>query len=142
MFPAFAIIFLANKLVPMSMEGRADLVNQIFFLSWLALTVLGGFWSNYAKLNRNFLLLGGMLSLTIPIANGIVTNDWFWQVWQTFPRVACVDIFWLLTGIIALILALKVLKVKATSDTPTVLETFENDTKKVQTTQVKRQLST
>ncbi|MGD1840434.1 MAG: PepSY-associated TM helix domain-containing protein [Thermonemataceae bacterium] len=142
MFPAFAIIFLANKLVPMSMEGRADFVNQIFFISWLALTILGSFWNNYAKLNKNFLFLGGMLSLIIPIANGIVTNDWFWQVWQTLPRVACVDIFWLLTGITALVLALKVLKVKATSDVPTALETFENDTKKVQTMQVKRQLPT
>ncbi|MEM7110275.1 MAG: PepSY-associated TM helix domain-containing protein, partial [Bacteroidota bacterium] len=118
MFPAFAIIFLANKLVPIDLEGRVDLVNQIFFLGWLGLTILGSFWNNYSKQNRNYLLIGGVLALAVPMANGLVTGDWFWQVLQTLPRVAGVDLFWLFAGATAIVLVTTVLKVSEGSNQP------------------------
>jgi len=118
MFPAFAVIFLANKLIPMSLTGRVTWVNGIFFISWLALTIIGLFWNNYAKQNRNYLGIGGVLALTIPIINGVVTGHWFWLVIDTLPFVASVDLFWLGAGITALYLAYKVLKVPAQSDKP------------------------
>ena len=118
MFPAFAIIFLANKLVPLDLDGRVDLVNQIFFLSWLALTILGSFWNNYGKQNRNYLLIGGLLALAVPVANGVVTGDWFWQVLLTYPKVAGVDIFWCTAGITSIYLVFRVLKVSDQSNTP------------------------
>ncbi|MEM9834677.1 MAG: PepSY-associated TM helix domain-containing protein, partial [Bacteroidota bacterium] len=55
MFPAFALIFLANKFVPMDLVGRVSWVNGIFFGGWLALTLIGLLWNNYARLNRNYL---------------------------------------------------------------------------------------
>ena len=122
MYPAFAIIFLANKLVPMDMIGRVTLVNQIFFLSWLGLTILGLFWKNYSAQNRNYLLLGGVLSLLIPVANGAVTGGWIWNMWSTYHWVAYVDLFWLLAGVTSLYLAGFVLKVKSVSDFPQPLE--------------------
>ncbi|MEM9858421.1 MAG: PepSY-associated TM helix domain-containing protein [Bacteroidota bacterium] len=118
MFPAFAIIFLANKLVPLDLDGRVDLVNQIFFLSWLALTILGSFWNNYGKQNRNYLLIGGLLALVVPLANGVITGDWFWQVLLTYPKVAGVDIFWCTAGITSIYLVFRVLKVSDQSNTP------------------------
>ncbi|MDN5217293.1 PepSY-associated TM helix domain-containing protein [Fulvivirgaceae bacterium BMA12] len=111
MFPAFAIIFIANKMVPIGMEGRAFLVNTIFFSSWLLLFVIGCFWNSYARQNKNYLIIGGVLSLLVPLVNGIATGDWFWLVLTTFPNVAGVDISWLLTGLIALVVALWVLKI-------------------------------
>ena len=111
MFPAFAIIFIANKMMPIGMADRAFLVNTIFFLSWLLLFVMGCFWNSYARQNKNYLMIGGVLSMLVPVANGIATGDWFWLVWRTFPNVASVDISWLFTGLIALFVALKVLKV-------------------------------
>ncbi len=118
MFPAFALIFLANKLVPMDLIGRANWVNGIFFIGWLLLTLVGLRWKNYAQLNRNYLFLGGILSLGIPLANGIVTGDWFWQVWNTFPRVAYVDVFWLGASLVSLYLVGWVLNVPNHSDKP------------------------
>lgn len=122
MFPAFAILFLANKIVPMEMSGRADLVNVIFFLSWLGLTVLGLFWNKYAQQNRNYLLIGGFLALLIPIANGIATGGWIWNMLGACPWVAYVDIFWMLSGMTALYLSFFVLKVKPVSDKPITLQ--------------------
>ncbi|MEM6735374.1 MAG: PepSY-associated TM helix domain-containing protein [Bacteroidota bacterium] len=122
MFPAFAIIFLANKLIPMEMVGRVDLVNQIFFLSWLGLTLLGLFWNKYSQQNRNYLIIGGILAILIPIMNGIATDGWIWKVWNSYPWVAYVDLFWLVAGVVSLYLSFFVLKVKETTDIPQPLE--------------------
>jgi len=103
LFPATAILFLANKFVPMDLVGRTFYVNSAFFLSWLLLILIGLFWNNFRRLNKNYLLLGGLLSLFIPIANGIMTGDWLWKTLATGEfYVASVDIFWLFTGITAL----------------------------------------
>ncbi|MEQ8472583.1 MAG: PepSY-associated TM helix domain-containing protein [Marinoscillum sp.] len=118
MFPAFAVIFLANKLVPIEMVDRVGLVNAIFFLSWLVLIIVGLFWKSYSKLNRNYLLIGGAISLMVPVANGMVTGDWMWTTWRTLPFVAYVDLFWLIVGVCTLYISLKVLKVKTASDKP------------------------
>ncbi|MEM6526094.1 MAG: PepSY-associated TM helix domain-containing protein [Bacteroidota bacterium] len=121
MFPAFAILFVANKLVPMAMTNRIDMVNSIFFLSWLGLTIYGIFPSNYSKQNRNYLVIGGLLSLLVPITNGALTGDWIWVAWTPYPWVAYVDIFWLTTGILSLYASFFLLKVKDTSDIPVEL---------------------
>ncbi|MGD1839527.1 MAG: PepSY-associated TM helix domain-containing protein [Thermonemataceae bacterium] len=104
LFPAVAIIFLANKLVPMTVIDRTFYVNTIFFSSWLLLTLVGLFWNSYRILNRNYLLVGSSLGIFIPITNGLVTGDW---LWQTFTEgqyyVFSVDFTWLLTSIIGLL---------------------------------------
>ncbi|MEM6698527.1 MAG: PepSY-associated TM helix domain-containing protein, partial [Bacteroidota bacterium] len=74
LFPATAIIFIANKAVPMDLAGRVTYVDAAFFISWLLLIIAGLFWNNFKKLNRNYLQIGGVLSLFVPVANGVVTG--------------------------------------------------------------------
>ncbi|MEM9986186.1 MAG: PepSY-associated TM helix domain-containing protein [Bacteroidota bacterium] len=113
LFPAVALIFLANKLVPMDLAGRVSYVNGAFFLGWLLLILIGLRWNNLSRLNRNYLFIGGILGLLIPLANGLVTGDW---MWQTFSRgqfyVFSVDLCWLIAGAVALYLSQKGLKPK------------------------------
>jgi len=109
LFPATALLFIINKLVPMSIDSRAIIVESAFFISWLILVIIGLFWNNYARLNKNYLIIGGFASLLIPIANGLVTGDWFWLMLTKFPSIASVDIFWIFTGMTALIIAWKFL---------------------------------
>ncbi|MCW9705443.1 PepSY-associated TM helix domain-containing protein [Fodinibius salsisoli] len=108
LFPAVAILFITNKLVPMDYEGRGILVEQIFFIAWLVLAAIGWKWDNYGRMNRNYFLLGGALSFLIPLLNGVVTGDWIWQSWRTLPAVAGIDILWLLTGCLAIWTATKI----------------------------------
>ncbi|MEM9991309.1 MAG: PepSY-associated TM helix domain-containing protein, partial [Bacteroidota bacterium] len=105
LFPATALLFIANKLIGIEMEGRAFYVNSIFFGSWFLLTLIGWRWNDFKQLNRNYLIIGGVASLSIPLANGIVTNDWIWtsfteEDWYVFS----VDITWLFTGATAFLI--------------------------------------
>ncbi|MEM1327753.1 MAG: PepSY-associated TM helix domain-containing protein [Bacteroidota bacterium] len=102
LFPATALIFIANKVVPMELVGRTTIVNSVFFLGWLALIIAGLFWNNFRRLNLNYLSIGGLFSLLIPVANGVVTGDWFWSTLTNAQwYVASVDLFWLMTGVSA-----------------------------------------
>ena len=118
LFPAVPILFLANKLVPWDMANRVSLVNPLFFGSWLSLALIGLRWNSYARLNKNYMAMGGILALCVPLANGTATGHWFWQVWATLPRVAAVDTFWLVIGLASLFLVLKVIKVSNVRDKP------------------------
>ncbi|MBV6647691.1 MAG: PepSY domain-containing protein [Cyclobacteriaceae bacterium] len=122
MFPAFAILFITNKVISLEMESRVSLVNTIFFVSWLGLTTLGLFWDSYAKQNRNYLIYGGVLSLLIPIVNGVSTGDWFWSTWQSYSWVASIDIFWLVAGLTSLYLSIFILKIKPGTNKPEPLK--------------------
>lgn len=102
LFPAVAILFIANKMVPMDYDGRGMLVEQIFFVLWLLLAAVGWKWDQYGQMNKNYFVLGGLLSLLVPVLNGIVTGDWLWHSWGTLPAVAGIDILWLLTGCLAI----------------------------------------
>ena len=103
LFPAISLIFIANKMFPITMEYRVVYVKGIFFTGWLLLTIIGLFWNNYGRLYRNFLSIGSLLSLCIPISNGIVTGDWFWKTIVNHQyHVFSVDFAWLTTGIIGL----------------------------------------
>ncbi|MEM7655174.1 MAG: PepSY-associated TM helix domain-containing protein [Bacteroidota bacterium] len=128
LFPAVALIFLANKAVPIDWVDRTLYVNGIFFIGWLLLAISSLLWKNLNQLIRNYLTLGGIMGLLIPIANGIFTGDWIWQTfmagqWYVFS----VDLTWLITGSTALMLSLQVLpnraslaKASVTNRTPTL----------------------
>ena len=104
MFPALAVIFIANKVVPMALENRIFYVNSTFFLGWLLLSIIGLFWNDYRKLNRNYLLIGSFLSLLIPIVNGFVTGDWLWKTLSNAQYyVFSVDFTWLVIGVSSLL---------------------------------------
>ncbi len=135
MFPALAMIFIGNKLVPLELPGRVFYVNSIFFLSWLVLTLIGLFWNNYRKLNRNYILLGSILALLIPIANGITTGDWFWKTLISKQYyVFSVDVTWVIIGIFGLLICqyyLKPKQVKANMVAEGVSETAFGEEKTV-----------
>ncbi|MEM8507680.1 MAG: PepSY-associated TM helix domain-containing protein [Bacteroidota bacterium] len=113
LFPAIALIFIANKLVPLALPNRVFYVNATFFLGWLVLTVIGLFWNNYRKLNRNYIVLGSTLGVLIPIANGLVTGDWIWKtlINQDY-YVFSVDLTWIVIGVFGLAISILYLKQK------------------------------
>ncbi len=106
LFPATALLFIANKAIPFSIENRAFYENTVFFGGWLILILIGLFWNDLKQLNVKYLIIGGIASLLIPVLNGLVTGDWFFIAFaKTKYIIASIDIFWLLTGISALWIA-------------------------------------
>lgn len=105
MFPAVAVLFCAELLVP-DVNEHVFYVRMAFFLSWLMFTVIGLFAKTEAKSTQLFLLLGGGLSAAVPFVNGIVTGDWIWIAFSKGNYfVSFTDLFWLVAGILSLLLA-------------------------------------
>jgi len=105
LFPAIALIFIANKIFPISMEYRVVYVKTTFFLSWVLFIGIGLLWNNYAKINRNYIGIGSLLALLIPVFNGVVTGDWFWKTFAAQEYyIFSVDFAWLMTGVFGTLL--------------------------------------
>ncbi|MEM6770830.1 MAG: PepSY-associated TM helix domain-containing protein, partial [Bacteroidota bacterium] len=106
LIPAVPVIFLLNKLIPMDMAGRTTYVEVGFFVGWLLLIIAGLRWDQYRRINRNYLIVGGFLSLAVPVVNGLVTGDWVWStLLGDLPYVGGVDLFWIGVGVISLLIA-------------------------------------
>lgn len=101
LFPAVAILFLTNMLVPFEMKHRVDIVDIVFFASWGVLCFVGYFWDEYSKMVKYHLLLGAVFGLCVPVANGIMTGDWIWDTLSSGKYyIAGVDLFWLIVGLL------------------------------------------
>ncbi|MGB5818433.1 MAG: PepSY-associated TM helix domain-containing protein [Saonia sp.] len=106
LFPATALLFIANKAIPFTLDNRAFYENTVFFGGWSVLIIIGLFWNDLKQLNSRYLMIGGIFSILIPILNGMVTGDWVFMAFEKGQYViASVDTFWLLTGISALWIA-------------------------------------
>ncbi len=109
LFPATTLLFVANKAIPFSIDNRAFYENTVFFGSWAILIIIGLFWNNLRQLNMRYLIIGGILSILVPVLNGVVTGDWFFIAFVKAKYIiASIDVFWLLTGISALFIVYNV----------------------------------
>lgn len=102
LFSAIALFFLINKCVPLEFSGRVSLVQKIFFIGWLLLALVGCFFKKYPLMSYFYIVFTGIIAFFIPIANGIITGDWFWKTFSTQPYVFAVDIFWFLLAFLLL----------------------------------------
>jgi len=118
LWPAIGLIYLAEKVVPMDYAGRVALINQVFFGGWLLLTVMGCFWNSYARQYKRYLVLGGLLAISLPIANGLTTGLWPWKAWPNFVDIMSIDIALLIAGVTSLYVAFKAMKGNYNSNEP------------------------
>ncbi|MDJ1469311.1 PepSY-associated TM helix domain-containing protein [Xanthocytophaga flava] len=103
LYPAIALLFISEQLIPFQLSNRITIVNSLFFGGWLAISICSYFYRTESRLTRFTLLMGGILSLAVPLSNSIVTGDWIGQALSTKQyTVLGVDLFWLLTGIVSL----------------------------------------
>lgn len=103
LLPAIALFFIINSLVPLEWSGRISITNNMFFGSWLLLTLLGLLIYSFRKLHYFYIVLTMVIAFLIPICNGWTTGDWMWITWQKASYyVFAVDAFWLITGSIIL----------------------------------------
>ncbi|WOC28058.1 PepSY domain-containing protein [Pseudoalteromonas sp. N1230-9] len=95
---ATASFFIANRLLPLEMVARADKEILVFFLAWLAMTVLAIISSS----KRQWQLaawLNALVCFAVPLVNAMTTEgDWIsyllTQNWALF----CVDFGFIIAG--------------------------------------------
>lgn len=102
MFPVTAMTFIAVKLAA---KVDQPFIFHVYFYSWLALGVFYIIRRNIGKTNLETLLLGSILSLAVPIVNGIKTGNWIWVTYRSGAKdILLVDLLWLSLGIIGLLI--------------------------------------
>jgi uncharacterized iron-regulated membrane protein len=108
LFPATAILFIAELLVP-NVENHVFLVRTTFFVSWLVLSLAGLMLKTESRITWFYLFAGGLLSVLVPLTNGFVTGDWIFSAWSNgLYYTALTDAFWAVTGVISLTLAMSI----------------------------------
>lgn len=119
LFPVTALSFVVMKLTH-QMGGR-EVLYPVFFYSWLALVIFFLVRRNNYFTNKTCLLIGGVLSLLVPVSNGIITGNWLWiTAAKGYHQIMVVDIFWLLTALTSFAV---LLKMKKRSIAPTTILT-------------------
>jgi len=101
MFPVTALTFIGVKVY-----SAVDMafIYHLYFYSWLALSIYYIIRKDLNRTNRETLLLGSLLSLAIPFANGIMTGNWIWKTYAVGATdILFIDLFSLSIGIIGLI---------------------------------------
>ncbi len=68
--------------MPEGVAQPAWWANAVFFGSWLLAVLYTLAFRNVARTHRTLLVVGGVLTLLIPVANGLTTGDWPWVTWS------------------------------------------------------------
>ncbi len=101
MLPVSAVTFIWVKF---SADVNQSLIYNVYFNLWWIIALYYIIRRNINRTSRETLLLGGICSLLVPIANGVQSNNW---MWNTFLHrqldIFYVDFLWLLIGLISLI---------------------------------------
>ena len=95
--------FIAAKLFhPLTQSN----LYSIYFIGWLLLTIFFIIKKNDAFTNKWCLISGSILGLLIPITNGIITGNWFWNSFiQNQIQIFFIDVFWIVLASITLYVA-------------------------------------
>ncbi|QNL49684.1 PepSY domain-containing protein [Olivibacter sp. SDN3] len=106
MFPVTAFTFITVKT---SSQVDQTFIYQIYFYSWLILSLYYICRKNLNRTNRETLLLGSLLSFGVPIANGIFSDNWFWNTFSSGATdILFLDLFWLSIAVVTLISYFKI----------------------------------
>ena len=109
LYPAIAFMFLLTKALPNGMEHRFTWISWLFLTFWVGYTTYSFIIKSNYKINRNALLLAGLMGVLIPVFNGFHSGMWFWKsLGIGHPDSFFVDITWMIAGIITLWLAFKI----------------------------------
>ncbi|MGS2741184.1 PepSY-associated TM helix domain-containing protein [Sinomicrobium sp. M5D2P17] len=114
MFPATAITFVGVKVFVTEFDAsRMTRIYQIFFYSWLLLSVLFTLKRDNYFTNKYTLISGALIGFLVPVVNGVVSGNWIWVTLRAgYYGIFFIDVFWILLSATALIVALKLKRQK------------------------------
>ncbi|MEM6287415.1 MAG: PepSY-associated TM helix domain-containing protein [Bacteroidota bacterium] len=105
---AVPVLFLVSASIPIEAEGLKTWENVALFVPWAVFLVAAFAGPSAVWAARWQLALAGVMSLLVPVANGVVTGDWPWVAATSgLPRIATIDIGSLLMGAVLLWIAVR-----------------------------------
>lgn len=111
MYPITALSFIAVKLFSV---GGQSFIYSVYFIGWLLLTVFFILKKDIYFTNKYTMLLGSIFGFLVPITNGIITGNWFWNSFQNQQTsIFIIDVFWIVVPIITFLIYLKLKQKKA-----------------------------
>lgn len=117
MYPVTAFTFLTIKVFSTDVGvDRMAFIFQVFFYSWLFLSVLFAARRNNYFTNKYTLLIGSLLGFMIPIANGMITGNWIWKSYSSHYQIFFMDAFWIVLALLTTVIALKLKKKEEVKD--------------------------
>ncbi len=112
MFPITAFSYIVAKVLPVSaLTSRELVLNTVYFGGWVLLFMFFRYKRDNYFTNKYTLLSGGVLSLCIPIINGVVSGNWIWNTYAAKNyAIFAIDTLWLCIGFTTLFIVLKLKK--------------------------------
>ena len=100
MYPITALSFIGAKLFyPLSQSN----LFILYFGGWLLLSLFFIIRKNNVFTNKFCLISGSILGFLIPVTNGIISGNWFWNSFlQNKIQIFFIDIFWIILASITL----------------------------------------
>lgn len=103
MFPVTALGFIVTQLLPHDLDdSRQTILYSVYFGTWLLLSVFFALRRDNYLTNKYTLLSGAIAGLAVPIVNGLVTGNWFWDSFtNNHIDLFVVDVGWILISLTA-----------------------------------------
>src|SRR5690606_23414668 len=99
--PVTALSFMAIKINP---DGGQSYIYRVYFYAWLAFGLYYLLRRSIARTNRETLLSGAVLSLLVPVTQGLVTGNWMWlSFYRGQIDIFMIDFLWLTIAVLAFI---------------------------------------
>ena len=110
LYPVISLFFLVVKLIPVTYHSdKMSILYNWFFIVWLLAIIFFRYKRDNYFTNKYTLLIGSILGFSIPIVNGIVSNNWFWMTYQTQQyEIFTVDVLWILVASTTLVIYFKI----------------------------------
>jgi uncharacterized iron-regulated membrane protein len=110
LYPVIALFFLVVKLLPENYQTqKMSILYTWFFVIWLLATIYFRFKRNNYFTNKITLLTGAILGFLIPIASGIVSNNWIWNTYKARQfDILTIDLLWISISTTALFVYFKI----------------------------------
>lgn len=101
LLPVTALSFIAIKINP---YGGQSYIYRVYFYAWLAFGLYYLVRRSIARTNRETLLTGAVLSLLVPITQGLATGNWMWlSFYRGQTDIFMIDFLWLTIAVLAFV---------------------------------------
>lgn len=122
MYPVTAFTFVCVKAFVQDFNpSRMTSIYQIFFYSWLVLSVLFAVKRDNYFINKYTLISGSLIGFLVPVVNGVVSGNWLWVTFSAgHYGIFFIDAFWIVLSVTTLIVGLKLKRKKESVSAKTV----------------------